>query len=382
MEELGTRRGSPAPSQGGAPNRPVARGKRGTFARVYFWSIGIFFFLLVLAILITNSLLGDYESSRPIHVAEEVFRTCFVEGDYETLLEKGQFVLSAVETQADFAEHWETMIQAELSFVRVSSDNGETVRYNVRSGEETVAAFELVKSEEKTVYGNRRYELSRVELDVNAKNSVSVLLPSDSTLVVNGVRVPEDYVVERDIPEESAAHMPEGVPAKTQTKYRLDGLLKTPTLSAVSADGREHELVYREETKLWEAQPLYDTELASEMGDYAIKAAQTYAKAMQRDATRAAALSYIDPASELYEQTRNLTLFVHEHSGYHFELVEAGEFVRYDENTFSCRVSFVHVLTGAYTQFNPNGENRENVDITWYFRNVDGTYLIYDRANS
>ncbi|MBQ2253475.1 MAG: hypothetical protein II328_05765, partial [Clostridia bacterium] len=120
-----------------------------------------------------------------------------------------------------------------------------------------------------------------------------------------------------------------------------------------------------------------------EMEDYVIEAAQTYAASMQNDRPKSAALAYIEYGTKLYSQTAVVdTIWVSSHSGYRFEQVKADEFISYDENTFSCRVSFVHVLTGGTTKFDEKGENRENVDITWYFRKVGNQYLIYDRENS
>lgn len=353
------------------------------FWRIYTAVLIVFCFLVIASIVVVNFILRDYESARPSYVAESVFQQFFKTDDYQNLLQQADFQLSIAETSEDFARFWNEQTKGELSYVRVSADNGgDTVRYNVRSGEKTFAAFELALSGNKTFFGNSLYELSKIQLGVGAKNKVKVSVPSNSVVYVNGVQLGEQQVVESEIQTSSSSHMPDGVEGVVYTTYALSGLLYEPDLLVVDEYGVTHELEYDTANSMHVAKLNYNEELKTQMSDYVIEAAQTYAAAMQNDRPRAVALSYLEKGTDLYKQTSELTLFVSEHTGYRFEKVVADEFYAYDENTFSCRVSFVHVLTGGSTRFDQNGENRENVDITWYFRKVGNKYLIYDRENS
>ena len=358
--------------------------KKSLFWRIYAAVFVLLTVLVFVAIVVVHSALQDYESARPGYVADEVFESYFVSGDSKKLLKKTGFSLSAVETVEDFDNFWDEQTKGELSCVRVSADSGsETVRYNVRSGDKTFAAFELCLNGEKTGWGNPLYELSKIELGVGAKFSARVTAPEKSVVLLNGVKVGNDCIVEKGIETESAKHMPEGVEPITYCTYEVKGMLFEPQISVLSADGKEHPLSYDKETRTHKAELIYDTDLKKEMEDYVIEAAQTYAASMQNDRPKSAALSFIEYGTKLYDQTVSVsTYWVSAHSGYRFEQVKADEFLSYDENTFSCRVSFVHVLTGGTTQFDDNGENRENVDITWYFRRVGDRFLIYDRENS
>ena len=358
--------------------------KKSMFWRIYAIVFASLSILVLAAILVVNSALTDYESARPGYVADEVFQSYFMEGDAEKLMEMAGFELSPVEGSADFERFWDEQTKGELSCVRVSADNGsETVRYNVRSGEKTFAAFELSLNGEKTGWGNPLYELSEIELGVGAKFNARISAPNGAKVVLNGVELGDDCIVEHDIETESCAHMPEGVKGITYDTYEVKGMLFEPQVSVLTSDGKEHPLTFNEATKTHKAELLYDAELKAEMEDYVIEAAQTYAASMQNDRPKSAALAYIEYGTKLYSQTAVVdTIWVSSHSGYRFEQVKADEFISYDENTFSCRVSFVHVLTGGTTKFDEKGENRENVDITWYFRKVGNQYLIYDRENS
>lgn len=375
-------------SPGSAPNRgarraapqPVCRDK---FWRIYVTVLAVLSVFVLVAILVVQSVLADYESARPSYVAEKIFRNYFVSKDYASLLKETDFELSVVEDEDDFARFWDSQAQGELSFVRVSADNGaDAVRYNVRSDEKTFAAFELMLSGKKTMWGNELYELSKIEFGVGTRRSVKISAPKGAIVEVNGVRLPDECIVEKAIETESCAHMPEGVEGIVYQTYEVKNMLYEYEVKVLTADGSELKTEFDTKTNTHVASVNYDEDLKNEMSDYVIEAAQTYAAAMQNDRSRGQALSYILPSSELYQQTLGLDLFVSAHSGYRFEQVKAEEFYAYDDNTFSCRVSFVHVLTGGSTKFDENGENRENVDITWYFVKSGDRYLIYDRENN
>lgn len=373
---------NPGAGEKKSPAPQLQKKKKTRFWRIYTIVLVVGCLLVTGAIILTRSALGDYEAARPGYVAEKVFQDYFNSDDYKPLLDKSGFALSEVETEDDFAEFWLEQTKGELSFVRVSSDAGGVVRYNVRSGEKTFAAFELSLNGKTSSWGNHLYDLSKIELGVGAKFSARITAPSDAIVKVNGVVLTDESIVEKDIETSSCQHMPEGVRGITLATYQLKGLLKEPVIEVTSKDGKALNVSYDETTKTHVADVLYDEQLKEEMSAYAIEAAQAYAASMQNDVPRSRALSYLLPGTTLYEQTRTLQLFVDSHSGYRFEQVKAEEFYRYDENTFSCRVSFVHVLTGGSTKFDENGENRENVDITWYFTKEGDKYLIYDRENN
>ena len=354
-----------------------------------FWSIFISVFaLLTVAVVLfiqdINRLLEDYESARPGYVADDVFEEYFSENNASKIFEKSGFSLSEFETEEHFIKAWNEKIAGEMGFLRVSSDNGgDIVRYNVRSGETTVATFELKLSGETTEHGNPLYAFSSLSVPIKARESVKISAPSQSTVYLNGVAVSQDYKTEGDIPTFCDGHMPEGVAPLVYSVYEVDGLLFQPTVTAVDKDGKTHTLQYDETQKMYVADILYDEDLQAEMGDYVTEAATTFASFMQQGATRSRALSYIEPGTELYQQTQVVNNYwVSAHSGERFDKLEISEFNRYEENTCSCRVSFVHVLTGGTTRFDENGENREYVDITWYYRKVGDQFLIYDRENN
>ena len=56
---------------------------------------------------------------------------------------------------------------------------------------------------------------------------------------------------------------------------------------------------------------------------------------------------------------------------------KASDFIRYDENTFSCRVTLTHILYRRGMD-----DYIDHIDITFYARQNDGVILIYDMDNN
>lgn len=335
---------------------------------------------VVVAVFVTRAHLVDYESARPEYAAGSVFDRYYASGDYEALYEAAQISLSPAEGKGDFVR-WlqDKTAGGALSYVRVSAELGDSIKYNVKCGDAAFSSFTLKKSGETTRFGEPLYVFDTAQVVYTAGMSVRVSAPSHCSVTLNDYRLPESCVIETGIETESCKHMPQGVAGITYTTYELKDLLFEPRIAVTDTAGRVHATVYDEVAKTHVAEILYDDALQALYGDYAIQAAQTFAAFMQQDAERRAALYYIETGSPLYQSLARVDVFAEKHSGYAFEDVRAGEFYAYDENTFSCRVSFVHVLTGGRSRLDSTGVNKEIVDTTWYYRRVGDRFLIYDR---
>ena len=171
--------------------------------------------------------------------------------------------------------------------------------------------------------------------------------------------------------------MPEGVNGIVFAEYRADKLYFAPdSIKILTSDGRECPLA-QDETGIYSKGIMYDEALQAEYSEYVISAAQALAAYMQNDGKFSTAAAYMDPDSELYINTRTAeTYFVIDHSSYSFEDVRTSEFCRYDDNTFSCRVSFTHVLKRYGSK-----DYKDYIDTTFFLRRVGDKFLIYDRYN-
>lgn len=354
------------------------------FYIVLIWCWCIALCLLGIALFIVNGYLADYESVQPKYVAEEIFNTYFQTKDYGAILEYSDINDSPFETDEALAEYlFELTEEKELSYHPISSgmDTGVSkyiVKYNENEKEIKIASFTLALGNEKSEKGFSKYELRDFELFYPENISVEIKAVRGTVPYVNGTALGEEYIVEDDIEHESCAHMPEGVEGIKYTLYRVDGLVCQPKLSAKDAQGNDIKLSYAPLDGYYVTDISYDETLAAEQSEHVIAAAQAFAAYMQNDTTIGKLSPYFDKTTELYRSIKStLQWAVIDHDSYHFEDAEASEFYRYDENTFSCRVKFVHVLKRKRLE-----DYRDTVDATFYLHNVDGKYLVYDRTNN
>ncbi len=339
---------------------------------------------LAAALFIVRGYLADYESVQPKYVADEVFEKYFEAGDYLSIIGHSSLNKSKYETDEMLADYISSLTEGrELSYYSISSGmDTDSVKYAVKYTEDEkdikVASFTLSVSGEKSEKGFSKYALDSFELFYSADASVKIKAIKGSVPYVNGVPLDESHITQDNISHESNAHMPEGVEGIRFTMYSVDGLTSEPEVKVCDADGNEIELGFVESDKLYYTRLIYDEALKAEQGEFVIEAAKMFASYMQNDTTLAKLNPYFEKGTELYNSIRStLQWAVIDHDSYDFENVEASDFYRYDENTFSCRVKLTHILKRKRLE-----DYRDTMDATFYLRMVDGKYLIYDRTNN
>ena len=326
-----------------------------------------------------RDLLAEYEGAQYKYVAEELLETKLRAGDGEALADFFADSFSEYETKENAAAYLSSLTEGkELSLQSLSSGLDDTVLYTVKCDGKKFATLELKKSGETTKHGIELYALDSVSLNPKLLGSYSVQLPKNYLLTVNGAPADAKYALGDDVPTASQDFMTEGVSGIVYTTYTFDRLCAAPTFTVRDADGRESAVRYDGDKDVYVADILYDDALASEYADYSIEAAKAYATYMQNDASFAQIKKYFDPSSELYGNLRtSQTMWVIDHNSYEFKDVEASEFYAYSDEVFSCRVKLTHVL-----KYRGLKDYNDYVDMTFYFRLVDGKYLIYNSFNN
>lgn len=361
---------------------------------------------LVFVIQSVNDFLVEYESVQPSHLEAEVFEEYFKNIDYEELLavaNRGNADdISRFETKENLINYLKSLYSektisyysistgasvektAELDvfnigqyFVDQFNTKGD-IKYIVKANEDKIAEFVLAHSTNSDMVSERgfeKYELKSIELFFFPHESVTVKLPTTSTLKINGVEVDESYLVE-GIREEHFTNLrlPEGVEGITYVAYSVDGLYEVPEIEVLDKYGNPTELVYNKDENYYFADVNYNETLSAEYSDYVINAIEKYAAYMQMDGSRYSFSPYFDTNSQLWKNiisTENY--FVWEHEGYTFRNRKASEFYAYNDEMFSCRVTMTHLLHNTGKQ-----DYVDYIDMTVYLHKVDGQYLIFD----
>ncbi len=326
-----------------------------------------------------RDLLAEYEGAQVKYVAADILDEHLVAGDGEKLAAFFADSFSEYETKEHIAAYLAELTRGkELSLQTMSSGLDSAVQYAVKCDGKKFAAFSLKKSGEKTAHGIDLYTLDAAQLNPKLLTSFSIQIPKGYSLTVNGRAADAKYCLGDDVTTPSEDFMPEGVHGILYTTYTFDRLCAAPDFAVQSGDGRDSTVRFDDEKAMYTADILYDDALAAQYGDYAKAAAMAYATYMQNDASFAQIKKYFDPSSAIYKNLRtSATMWVIDHNSYEFRDVTASEFYAYSDDVFSCRVSLTHVL-----KYRGLKDYNDYVDMTFYFRNVDGTFLIYNSFNN
>lgn len=343
-----------------------------------------YIFLLILTIIVIvltqigKSLLKDvlveYEDSQYKYVAEDFFNSNFADGNSETLAKLFTSQVSEYETEETIAAYLSAIISGKgFTLQHSSSGLSDEEKYVVSVDNLRFAEFYISKSGEKTEHGFDIYSVSKVLLNDNLLNSYSIEIPIGYTVNINGRSADAKYALVDKVETESQNFMPEGVEGIVYTTYTFPNMCTAPTFTVLDGNGTETTVTLND-NGIYHADVVYNTELAAEYSEYVIAATKAYACYMQKDASFSKVQGYIDPASEFYSYVRGTPTWpVITHNSYAFEDETVTEFYAYSDDVFSCRIKLTHVL-----KYSGLDDYRDSIDITWYFRNVNGKYLIYD----
>ena len=344
-----------------------------------------YIFLLVIAIIVVvltqigKSILKDvlieYEDSQYKYVAEDFFDSNFADSNVQTVAKLFSSQISEYETEEAFAEYISALIgDSDFSMQPSSAGLSDREKYVVSVGNLRFAEFYVDKTGVKTEHGFDTYEVADVLFNNNILKSYSIQIPSDYSLYVNGVPASEKYWQKDRIETESQAFMPDGVDGIIYTTYTFTNMCAEPEFKVTNSEGAETEITCNEDG-IFVADVVYqNSALAEKYANYVIEATKAYACYMQKDASFGKVKGYLDPDSEFYKYVKETPTWpVITHNGYGFENEVVTDFHSYSEDVFSCRISFVHVL-----KYSGLEDYRDSIDITWYLRNVNGKFLIYD----
>ncbi len=346
----------------------------------------VFYTVLISLILLAALLIGivlnllwdflyAYESFLPKYVAREVFMEYFGADTYQSLFDLGIVKTGRFEGANEFNEYMHTLLDGkELQHYELTTGNPREKQYRVRTSEKRIGDIYLRKSGQQGNWGQEIWEFDRIELAEPVTCAVKVKVISGSTLSLNGVKVGEEYVLERGIETPSCEHMPEGVMGMTYDIYQVDGLLTAPEVSCTSNRGIQADTYYDKQEELYVENVTYDAAFAQQYSQFAIDSLQTYERYLTNDARRSDVRKYMDQNSDFYKALmRTDTQWYADHIAHEYSDEAVAEFYRYSDEVFSCRYVGTQIITRTKKDI-----RYFDIDCMLYFHLVDGEYKVYD----
>lgn len=379
-------------------------------SRVKFWTIYAVFVLLLVSCAIIGcgmlvSWLDAFEQSQPIHSAEAVFNDFFVSERWDEALKLADYQKGPLEKDGDAEAVLAALKDGKvMSYYSAGVADG-VAKYNVvlvdpaelsdpeKPDEEIkdataemgvngipstkIATITVTKQEKEGKWGFFGYEFSDLEIFLKKNERAQVCIPSTYTLYAGEETIGADQIAETT-PHTWNQHLPDGVNGVEFATYRFEGLLTVPTFTVKDTKGNDVPLVKNEESGVWEAGVVYESEVDKALADRLLKGMEEYATYMQDDGSIGRVSRYFDTKSDFYKSTAsNPSGFVWDHNGYEFKNEVVENFYFFDENTLCCHVSFDQVLKMI------GKENYvDELSMTVYARKINGTWRIFECVNT
>ena len=333
------------------------------------------YFLLLIAFAIglkigsdkLDAYISEYNQGLPETVSERFFEGTYKNLDVDKIIQMSGITHGEFETDEDIKDFVRQQFSGELTYTSISS-SGDEKKYIVKSGDYKVSTF-VLSPDEKGDYFPASLE---VHLPKTFERQYTIF--SGSTLTVNGITVTDEHILAR-IDYDNMKYLPEGTPKLEWITYSVGGFTHEPEAKVIDRNGN---VAAMEDVDGILCEVLMYDPPEEEIIEHILEGAKIYAVHMQNDASKSEVLPYFEKGTELYDNIKSIeTSYVYDHSGYFFENESVTEFMRYDENTVSMRIAFTHVLTQHSQE-----DYRDDTDITYFARNIDGEYLIYARYNN
>ena len=171
---------------------------------------GVSIYAVILIVLITVGLIwfwcfiDAYEKAMPYNYMEAEFKKFGKDTVNEYFDYENADVDKAFVTREELVEHISGLITDDMEYMEAKENTDKNPVYEIKSGKEVVAKV-LFEEAGEDKYGYTKWKLKGYDFSMAMPetNSVEIKALADTTVVLDGVKLSADYIVEKDIPAES-----------------------------------------------------------------------------------------------------------------------------------------------------------------------------------
>ena len=333
--------------------------------------LGLLLIFVYLRVAVLRPWLVDFEAAQPRHVSQEVFSQLFSPADWGRVYDLAGLEGDAYRDREGFVRSMEELTRGRtLTLVETSAGLSGNRRYIVKSDRDSLAAFTLRAGEE----GEDAWRLDSVELLLPQTDTVSVRALEGQRVLVNGVELGEDCLVQT-AEKEAWRYLPQGVQGRRTVVWQTQvSFARQARVDVLDQDGPVP-LDHEEGSGSFFVQ-LQQQEPDAQQRGRIVGAAESYGRYMIREGTSAQLRQYFDSGSQIYHTIRSSELWVPDNRGCSFDNETISEYCSYGQDVFSARIALeMNVKRG-------NGSiKRYPIDTTLFFHRVDGEWLAYEMTN-
>ena len=208
---------------------------------------GILIYLVVFLVIIAVGLgffwkfIEAYEVSRPKNTlkayVEQLTPEQICKGNGTDALFAS--VDSGIQSREDFDQVIRQAISEKISYAKKSAESSENRQvYVLRSGKTPIGKFAIEAGDEET-FGFRIWEVTEASFDFSylMGEPVSITVPSEYQVCVNGYLLDESYITQQDIPYEALEDFYDDYQLPTMVTYTADNYLGEAVLEVLDQKG-------------------------------------------------------------------------------------------------------------------------------------------------
>ncbi len=317
--------------------------KKPLFYKIYFSVIALFLVVLTVALIFLHSWLKSYEAAQPINLINNIVEKHLTTGNIAYLQENCGLEISPYETEINLSAFVENEISDKTLTAVVSAKrpDGCDAAYTVKAdGKKLLNIFLKKKSGAASFLPT--YTVLGSELDSGFYKSITVTMPQNAEITVNGVMLDSKLRKDSEIPEFAKKYLTSEKTEKPQTAT-IEKLLSDNVTVTAKLGGKETDVSKSDNT--YSVYQYIDSSIKQKIQNVATKGSQAYAGYMQTDATLSDVAAYFDTGCDFYKNIRSsYTDHILEHTAAGFDNVKNDEVFKYSDNIYSCKVQFTQVL--------------------------------------
>lgn len=346
------------------------------FYILYVLCIGAFVYGVNYGLGLLEDWLVKYEASQPHHTCQKVFDEIFADPDWKEIYDLAGVKDTTFEGKDVFAAYMEEQYgDIKLTYQETSAGLSGDKKYIILADDEKIAHFTLTGgTDSKTEIAE--WKLGSVEVFFTRNQSVAVEKLPSYTVYINGVALDDSFTVYK-VSTLAEDYIPQELNGYQLERQFISGLLMSPQVTVLDANGNPVETVYNSETNCYEL-TLPTMEITEAEQTLAVNAAQAYAKRMLNIVSKYALRAYYDVNSEIYNVICAVPVWwAQSFSHYEFRNQTISDFYRYSDSLYSVRVQFTLCVTRS------DGSIKEwPMDNTFFCsRREDGSYIVTDMTN-
>lgn len=296
---------------------------------------------------------AEYQASRPFHTMDDLMIS-FDTMDITTIINLMTVTpeINEFEDADNLTGYILSLLSGkEISYTTTANHTEETPEYYVTADGYIVAVVGLKKepmlsSSDKPSRFPKWY-ISSFEFYTDAQYSVRVEKPTNYTLCINGIAVPDTYRYEGNIAiDDKQDYFGSRVIIPQLEKFYINGFYEKPYLTAISCYGTECEVVWNEQRGIYEI-PLAKPDDYEELEDFVIQAACDYTNWVSQDAEEDVINKYFENDSELLKMIKAGTSrkYFTRHTDTNIQNIQVLELTVYNEKAMYASISLDQHMT-------------------------------------